>query len=187
MRTLCAVAAVLLLALAAQANILKSVEHEAAKVSRKVRDATGLQSVVNATPLCGSPSTATVSFVFSSQSACEAYVSTRSMGGHIGESWSNCTTATVCLAFEHSVSGTVAGHPVLGIAMYNVGTGSIAFDSNATTTAALASYSNSYLGATQHPTSLTFSGDCSNTYGALTVQQYPVSTTAIQSFNFNSC
>jgi len=171
----------------AHGDLLKGIRHRLSKLERRAKAAAGLRNVADAAPLCGTPDTATVSFTFTSQSVCESYTSMRALGGRVGSSWSNCSAATVCVGFTNAVSGTVAGYPVVGIAMYNIGSGSIAFDSNATMTSVAQGYSNSYLPATPQSASLSFAGDCDNTFGALSVQEYPVSANAVQSFNFASC
>jgi hypothetical protein len=171
----------------AHANFVRGVNHDLSNVLRKAERAAGFGDVQGATPLCGTPSTATVSLTFASQGQCEAYATDRIVGGRVGESWTNCSAATICIGFTNSIAGSAAGFAVVGVSMYNIGTGSIAFNTNATAAAALTSYSQSFLPATPHQTSLAFVGDCDNTFGSLTLQQYPTPVSGVQSFNFASC
>jgi len=154
----------------------------------------GLRSVeasVGNLPLCGSlaGSSAVVAFTFASEAACENYAANRVFGGSTGGTWSNCTSATYCTAFTYAVAGTVVGHPVIGVSMFNIGSGSFTFDSATTTKIVMQSFSNSYLPPTVQASghAITMAGDCDNTFGSFSLPSAPASNTSIVAFNFASC
>eukprot|EP00672_Neobodo_designis_P018553 CAMPEP_0174837488 /NCGR_PEP_ID=MMETSP1114-20130205/6782_1 /TAXON_ID=312471 /ORGANISM="Neobodo designis, Strain CCAP 1951/1" /LENGTH=188 /DNA_ID=CAMNT_0016071555 /DNA_START=37 /DNA_END=603 /DNA_ORIENTATION=+ len=174
-------------AAAASANLLSKVEHKVERAARVVAS----EAAVGSLPLCGSlsGSNAVVAFTFASAESCQAYANQQVAGGSIGGTWNNCSSATFCTGFSYGFVGTVVGFPVVGVSMFNIGSGSFTFDSAATTKVATTSYSDSYLPATlqKSGTGITVSGDCGNTYGSFSLPSAPASNTSIWAFNFASC
>jgi hypothetical protein len=183
MRTVAALVAVL--ACVASASVLSGLKSDIKHGLRHVE--AGLSNL----PMCGTlaNANAVVAFTFASEGACEAYAANRVLGGSVGGTWSNCTSGTFCTGFSYAVSGTVVGYPVIGVAMFNIGSGSFTFDSADTTKGVVQSYSNSFLPATVQTSgsAITVTGDCSGTYGSFSLPSDPASNTSIWAFNFASC
>ena len=99
----------------------------------------GLDGGLNSTTFCTStPSNQGLAVVtFESESECNSYVDALVLGATVGNSYSNCSSSSYCMAFENTLVGGFAGFNLVAFAANCFYDAALEFSSNETCAEAL--------------------------------------------------